>query len=170
MLNISRKLILGSLSIGLILGLSACDSAQVDPSGAVSQDLAKDMDAYLGTYSGKLVKRVGHTGRVVNADFRLEFSRVDNRPVLKSDSDLIGEGCGSSIGKLLTLQTGGLWDALATFEFNPGQCEKNVRGRKLVVRANSNGDAQISLFVKDNGWHGSHRRVTELRADLQKAD
>lgn len=151
--------------------LSACDSAQVDSTGAISQDLAKDMDAYVGTYSGRLVKLVGNLGSVVNPNIQVELSRAGNRPVLTSNTDLLGEGCGSSIGKLLTLKAGDLfWDAQATFEFNPGQCEKLARGRTVTVRANRSGEATVSLFVKDNGRMGSHRRITQLRAKLQKAD
>lgn len=129
------------------LGLSACKSVDVDSNGAIANEYVSTLNNYEGSYAGSLLitrsNEIGTTSRIVSKNFKLTLNNVGNRPLLGSNLDILGAGCGSKIGKLLSLQVGGAWDFVAQFDFNPGACAELATGNYVTVYGNKN----KALFV-----------------------
>lgn len=121
------------LTASALISLSACKDISVDPTGAVPSAVASNLVSYKGAYQGTLYVRSSQSlNQIVQNNFTVRFDVAGDRPVVTTDTDILGKGCGSSIGKLLNVTTGGAWQAIATFEFNPGACSKLAQGRTAV--------------------------------------
>lgn len=85
------------------------------------------LESYAGMYSGKFE---GHKGmihvEVSGGSMSVMFMGADGT------DDILGNGCGSTIGKLLDLDMDGNEVDHATFAFNPGSCT-DVEGREIVL-------------------------------------
>lgn len=120
--------------LGALVLFIGCRPAEVDSNGAVSPQVASQLTSYQGNYRGPLVI---HNSRgldqLIQQNFTLNFSIQGDRPVITTFSDLLGPNCNSRVGKLLSVTTGGIWKAIATFAFDPGSCAQMVSGRIMTI-------------------------------------
>jgi hypothetical protein len=146
---------------------ASCKSVVVDPSGGIPDEDIPYAKVAIGSYQGPL--RIFGTPVIVIRDLVLSITLQGNRPILSASPDLLGPGCQSSIGQLQTLEVGGAWDAIASFEFDPGLCAQRAQGRRVVFYINRNGQALFTLLKKDLPASGRRPPSTiELRASLRK--
>lgn len=136
-----------SLALLAAFGLSACKSVEVDPNGTIANEYISALSQFEGNFGGKLL--ITYSGsesraaQTVTKNFALDLNSVGNRPVLRSNTDILGAGCGSRIGKLVALEIGGAWDYIAKFQFNPGACADRVNSSYVVLYGKKNN----ALFV-----------------------
>jgi hypothetical protein len=165
---------LSTLAVLCAVGLSACKSVEVDNTGAIAGDYATAMNSFDGTYGGTLLisysSNANKASQLLSKNFKLNLDTVGKRPTLTSNLDILGAGCGSSIGKLVSLEVGGAWDFVARFAFDAGNCADRVDADYVVVFGNE----KKALFTlkKDryqNQLPGRSANVTvEYRSSLKK--
>lgn len=144
----------------------------VDSSGAIPAEAQSLIQGKEGTYWGSLrihSDRSGE-GELVSQNFAASISLDGLRPTLQFSQDLLGPGCFSRPGRLLSLQTHLLgWEALAVFEFDRGSCASRANDRTLAVYLKGN-ELMISLDKKsfNNGSQPHLDYETEYRANLKR--
>lgn len=140
--------------------LLACKSIKVDSTGALPPEAAARLMEYRGSYTGTLsLKSFQTPSRILQREFTVDFDVRDQRPLLSTPKDILGEGCDSHLGRLLDLRGGGVWKAIATFTFDPGKCPGLVQGRTAVLYLGDH-HALISIFkdtLPAKSSHGSPR-------------
>jgi hypothetical protein len=154
-----------------LLALSSCKAVEVDSTGAISSKYISQVDALAGSYEGTLRLVSSPSGGSIPLEaVTLELTRDGNRPLLLSDIDLLGDGCNSQIGKLLSLDVGGVWNAVASFDFDPGRCGDRADGRRAVLYLRSKGDALFTIFKDVSHSRRPSRPDTrrEYRANLKR--
>ena len=150
---------------------SGCQSVPVDQNGAIPAQASAQLDPVLGTYKGNLVISSSVFGDVKTLDsgFEVQVSRQGNIPHLTSNIDILGPDCKSEIGKLLSLQIGGIWSFSATFEFDPGKCPDRAEGNEVHLYLKLDGSASISLDKDEHPLPGGRRlEFFNYAADLEK--
>jgi|GEM_PF-6337276 len=131
-----------SLALVAAFGLSACKSVEVDSNGTIANEYISALNEFEGSFGGTLL--ITYSGseqrasQTVTKNFKLNLNSIGNRPVLKSNTDILGAGCGSRIGKLLALEVGGAWDYIAKFEFSPGACADRANGKYVLLYGKKN--------------------------------
>jgi hypothetical protein len=154
-----------------VSGLSGCKNVDVDSTGALPSDIVTSLVSYRGLYQGELyLKSSQSMNEVLQKDFSIDFDIQGDRPVITPRTDILGSECGSKIGRLLNVTVGGIWKAIATFEFNPGHCASKAQGRTATVYVNDN---KVVLSIKKDifshmGPHGNNSDAREYSASLRK--
>lgn len=152
-------------------GLVGCKNVAVDSTGAVPADVAADLTSYRGSYQGILyIKSTQSLNEILNKDFVVDFDVRGDRPVISSREDILGKGCDSKIGNLSGVTVGGIWKAIATFEFDPGKCGNKATGRVANIYI---GDDKIYLTIQKDvlpamGSRGGTKNSREYTVSLKK--
>ncbi|MEO5668605.1 MAG: hypothetical protein ABIR96_11140 [Bdellovibrionota bacterium] len=155
------------------LGLSACKAVEVDSNGAIPNHYVSSLEQFEGTYSGNL--KISYSANAsaqplaLSKNFKVALSSVGNRPVISTNIDVLGAACGSSVGKLVSLEVGGAWDFIAKFAFDPGTCADRASGR-YVVFYGSEKNALVTLYrdSRMSNRPGQTSVTSEYRASLKK--
>ena len=167
------------LSIALVSALfvlASCQQVQVNSDGGIPAEAASQIENFVGNYKGDLrLYSSRDFSEKLSATFAIELLLDGNKPVAVANRDILGNGCDSHIGKLVSLQTGGAWDVIAGFEFDPGHCpelaESQYGGpRQVVFYAARNGKRAMMSLYKKTVRIGSRQIEDrqEYRAELSK--
>ncbi len=157
-----KHLLALAASLSALVIFSACKTSVQVTNGEVPSQYLEHAKKAEGVYHGQF--------NGVSGDLIVSFSA--NRPVVrfrnKNGSDILNSGCKSKIGSARQAEVTGDNDNFrinsAVFDFDPGQCRKNIDGRSFLVDfKEKNGTivldvkiAQKSTHQQKCGWWGRH--------------
>jgi hypothetical protein len=164
------KLLMGQAgALSILLVTTGCGSMPVHD-GRIQESYAAQLSTLSGTYEG-LVELATKDRKIVKpavGKAQLELQIRGNGEILvKPKQDLLGNGCGSSVGKLVEIRSFGDLDEHifdAQFDFDPGKCVDKVDSRSLLLvsRKDCKNEPYLEVVVIKE-YLGTFRHMRPLR-------
>jgi hypothetical protein len=149
--------------------LPACGSQQIHD-GRIQENYASQLIALTGIYEGAIELDTKDRKIVYPAIGKTQIElkiKINGEIQLSTKHDLLGEGCGSHIGKLeefreLDSPDGQVFDSY--FYFDPGSCVEKVESKKLLLesRKDCKGEPFLEILIVKE-YVGSFRHARSLR-------
>jgi hypothetical protein len=144
------------LALGMTLGClvaMGCKEVKISNGKIPDEQIHRFLKPYEGSFVGT-VKTKSLTTASEGFQTKLLFSidERDHKVMVKSESDLVADGCNSKIGNLKSIEFHGDGNSgdlyYAVFDFDPGACARKVQGREAVFYfGNMISESDVTFFI-----------------------